>query len=107
MLLCTFLFAVILNVGLVLSFIPQKFPSQKFNILEFGAVGDNATMNTLPISKAIETASNFGGGIVLVPKGVFLTGALNLTSNVYLYLEKGAALQASNDVNDYPYDWDR
>ena len=77
-----------------------------FNIIEFGAVSDNSTLNTLPISKAILAAANSGGGIVLIPTGTFLTGGINMSTGVYIYLETGAFLLASNNYDDYAFDWD-
>jgi polygalacturonase len=82
------------------------YPDAILNVLEFGAVPDNSTLNTIAISKAISTADSLGGGIVVFPPGAYYTGAINLTSNVYLYLQSGAFIQASNKVEDYPYDWD-
>ena len=79
----------------------------QYNVLDYGAIPDNTTINTYAITKAIVDASARGGGLVVFPPGAYLTGGLNLSSNVYLYLQAGAQLQASHDVLDYPYDWDR
>ena len=49
-----------------------------FNILDFGAVGDGQTVNTEAIRKAINAATNAGGGTVLVPNGTFVTGTIHL-----------------------------
>src|SRR5665648_589861 len=45
-------------------------------ITDFGAVGDGQTLNTVAIQKAIDEASAQGGGVVIIPEGRFLTGAL-------------------------------
>lgn len=78
------------------------FADRDFKITAYGAVGDGQTKNTEALKKAIESCSAAGGGRVLVPEGVFLTGAIYLKSNVNLHLEKGATLLFSRDSSDYP-----
>jgi polygalacturonase len=75
--------------------------SQKFNILDFGAIPDNKTLNTQFIQKAIDSCEKSGGGIVYVPTGIFITGTIELKSNINLYLESGAELKGSPNVADY------
>lgn len=62
-----------------------------YNILEYGAVGDGVTECAAAIQKAIDVCSR-NGGMVLVPAGRFLSGFLQLKSNVDLHLEHGAVL---------------
>lgn len=78
--------------------------SQKtdFNILDFGAEADGVTMNTKAIQKAIDACYNNGGGKVIVPEGIFLTGTLYMKDNVNLYIEEKATLKGSSFFNDYP-----
>jgi len=76
--------------------------SSIYDIRDFGGAGDGTTLNTKAILKAVEACSEAGGGTVYVPAGVFLTGAVILKSNVNLYVEAGATLLFSNDVNEYP-----
>ena len=45
-------------------------------ITAHGAIGDNATMNTRPINDAVAACVAGGGGFVVVPAGVFLTGTV-------------------------------
>lgn len=80
---------------------PPQFPDRTFNITDFGAVGDGETMNTEAFRKAIAAAHESGGGTVLVPKGVFLTGAIHLKSNINLHVSKGATILFSQDPQDY------
>lgn len=71
-------------------------------ITAYGAIGDNATMNTAAIGRAFDGCARGGGGYVVVPApGVFLTGAVRLRSGCYLLLEPGAALQASTNGSAY------
>lgn len=72
-----------------------------FRISDFGAVGDGTTMNTEAIQRVIDECANKGGGTVLVPQGIFLTGTLQLRTNVNLHLESGGTLKGSPNVQDY------
>lgn len=72
-----------------------------YNIIQYGAVGDSTTMNTVAIQKAIDDCNKAGGGKVVIPKGKFLTGTLVLKGNVTLRLEKGAVILGSINLADY------
>lgn len=72
-----------------------------FRITDFGAVGDGTTMNTRAIQLAIDSCTRRGGGSVVVPPGVFLSGTIQLHTNVDFHLESGGVLKGSADVRDY------
>jgi polygalacturonase len=71
------------------------------DVTQAGVVGDGTTLNTLNIQKAIDDCSAAGGGVVSFPAGRFLTGSIQIKSNVRLRLEKNATLLGSTDVADY------
>jgi alpha-L-rhamnosidase len=71
-------------------------------ITQFGAVGDGRTMNTRSIQAGIDKLAAGGGGTLVVPEGVFVSGAIFLKPGVNLRLEKGGVLKGSADVSDYP-----
>ena len=74
----------------------------EFNIVKYGAIGDGTTLNTVAIQKAIDVASNLkSGGTVIFPKGKFLTGSIELKSNVDLFISEGSVLLGSTDPKDY------
>ncbi len=75
--------------------------AQVFNITDFGALPDATTLNTEAIQTAIDACNKNGGGKVYVPAGTFITGTLELRSNVNLYLETGAELKGSSNMDDY------
>ncbi|HVN49234.1 MAG TPA: glycoside hydrolase family 28 protein [Bacteroidota bacterium] len=79
------------------------FPDRTVNIKNYGAVGDGQTMNTESINTAIHACATAGGGTVLVPAGTWLTGPIYLESNINLHLEKGALVQFSSNIHDYPF----
>ena len=70
------------------------------NIMEFGAVGDGVTLNTESIQAAVDRASETREA-VMIPCGVFITGTVNL-KGASLYLESGAVLKGSENLDDYP-----
>jgi len=78
------------------------FPDHTVNIKDFNAKGDGKTLYTEAFAKAIETLSSQGGGKLLVPAGVWLTGPIELKSNINLHLEMGAVIQFSGDDALYP-----
>lgn len=80
---------------------PLTLTARTFDVKEYGAVSDTARLSTIAIQRAIDDCSNSGGGRVIVPTGDYKTGSLTLRSNVHLYLEEGATLYGSTDINDY------
>lgn len=80
----------------------KKATKKEFNVINFGAVPDGKTLNTEAIQKAINAANKLKlGGTVIFPKGQFLTGSIELKSNVDLYLSDGAILLGSTNPADY------
>lgn len=77
------------------------FRRDTLNILTFGAKPDGITLNTLAINSAIADCSRKGGGVVLVPNGLWLTGPIELKSNVNLHLKKAATLLFTTDKSQY------
>ena len=73
-----------------------------YNALQQGAVGDGRTLNTKSLQSAIDALHEKGGGQLYFPAGRYLTGSLQLKSNVTLYLEKEAVLLGSTSPYDYP-----
>jgi DNA sulfur modification protein DndE len=82
--------------------IVPTFPGKSFSITDFGAVPDGQTLNTTAFAKAIDACTKAGGGRVDVPPGLWLTGPIQLKSNVNLHLERGALVQFTPDHTQYP-----
>ena len=80
-----------------------------FDIRDYGARSDGSVC-TKAFADAIKAANAAGGGRVFVPKGVWLTGALHLKSNVELCLDDGAEVEFTDNLNDYlpgvPVSWE-
>lgn len=73
--------------------------AKEYNILDFGAVVGQ--LSTISVQKAVDACFNEGGGHVVVPTGTFITGTIFLKSNVDLFLESGAVLLGSKNLEDY------
>lgn len=79
-----------------------SFPDYQVSITEFGAVPDGITLNTKAFNDAINHVYEKGGGTVIVPEGLWLTGPIEMRSNVNLYTEYNALVYFSEDHSLYP-----
>ena len=78
-----------------------SYSGDRFDITRFGAKGDGKTLNTQSIQDAIDQVAREGGGTVIIPPGIYLTGTVFLCSNVTLHVRTGATLLGSPDITDY------
>jgi polygalacturonase len=88
--------------GLTATLKPWPVPARVFRITDFGAIGDGKTVNSAAIQKAIDTCSAQGGGVVLVEKGDYVTGTIDLKDGVMLEVAADAKLLGSTNIADYP-----
>jgi polygalacturonase len=77
-------------------------PDRVFRVADFGAVGDGKTVNSAAIQKAIDACSAADGGVVLVEKGDYVTGTIDLKSGVMLEIAGDARLLGSTNIANYP-----
>ncbi|MFA9193457.1 glycosyl hydrolase family 28 protein [Flavobacterium sp. FBOR7N2.3] len=73
-----------------------------YSITDYGTVNDSTIVQTAAIQKTIDEAYNNGGGVVVIPKGTFMSGALFFRANTHLHVTEGATLKGSDNINDYP-----
>ncbi|RVT80028.1 glycoside hydrolase family 28 protein [Flavobacterium sufflavum] len=79
-----------------------KIPNNTVNIKDFGAVNGGYVLNTKAFADAIDAVSKKGGGKVIIPPGIWLTGPIILKSNLELHAETGALIKFSPDKSLYP-----
>jgi polygalacturonase len=76
-------------------------PDHRVNITEFGAVPDGHTLNTQAINDAISACAKHGGGTVVIPSGMWLTGPIRFESNIELHIEVGALVFFTPRFEEY------
>jgi polygalacturonase len=81
--------------------VPQ-IPDRSVSIADFGAVGDGKFLNTEAFARAIKQVAGQGGGRVVVPRGLWLTGPIILLDNIQLHTEAGALVLFTPDRTLYP-----
>lgn len=77
-------------------------PDRILSVLDFGAKGDGETLNTEAFAKAIKAAARKGGGKVVVPAGIWLTGPIQFENCIELHVERGALVLFTTDFDAYP-----
>jgi polygalacturonase len=74
-----------------------ELPKRSVTLTDYGAVADGQTLNAEAFAKAIEDLAQKGGGRLIVPKGLWLTGPIQLKSNIELHLQRNAIIYLSDD----------
>lgn len=92
----------LISIGLFFLSITKSYgQTGQYDIVSYGAVKNSGKVCTKAIQAAIDACNAAGGGKVIIPEGVFISGTIHLKSNVNLYLQSGAILRGSADLNDY------
>ncbi len=79
-----------------------KIPNNSIDISKIGGVSDGKTLNTDVFAKAIDALSSKGGGKVIVPAGIWMTGPIVMKNNIELHLKAGALVRFSPNFELYP-----
>jgi polygalacturonase len=74
---------------------------RQYRITDYGVLMDNY-VHTKELQGLIDKVAADGGGVIVVPPGVFMTGALFFKQGTHLHLERGAVLRGSTDISDFP-----
>ena len=74
----------------------------RFKITDHGVVNDSTIVQTAAIQRVIDRAEAMGGGEIIVPRGVFLSGALFFKPGTTLRIEEGGVIKGSDNIEDYP-----
>ncbi len=77
-------------------------PKNTVKITDFGAVNGGQVLNTQAFADAIDAVSKKGGGKVVIPAGIWLTGPIILKSNIEMHAETGALIKFSTNKDLYP-----
>ena len=79
-----------------------EFKNVDYDITNYGAKSDIAFNNQKAIQEAINDCHNNGGGRVIIPDGFYITGPIELKSNVNLYVADNAYVQFTKSKEEYP-----
>ena len=74
---------------------------KQYKLTDYGIL-DDGCVHTDKIQALIDEAYKNGGGVIVVPKGVYYTGSIFFKQGVNLYIEEGGVLKGSDDISDYP-----
>ena len=94
-------FTLVVGLSLYLANSSVAGSSQAFDIRAYGAKANSTDKCTDAINRAIKACAENGGGTVTILAGTYITGPIELLSNVTLHLETGAVLKGCPDINDY------
>ncbi len=75
---------------------------RKYVITDFGVQPDSSLLQTARIQHVIDLAAGNGGGVVVIPRGTFLTGALFFKQGTHLHVAEGGKLKGSDRIADFP-----
>ena len=72
-----------------------------YRVTDYGVVNDGK-LHTAEMQALIDKVATEGGGVIVIPEGTYMTGALFFKQGVHLHLYNGGTLMGSNDPSDYP-----
>ncbi len=75
---------------------------KRYRITDYTVKNDSTVVQTQKIQAVIDKAFASGGGVVIIPKGTFLSGSLFFKQGTHLHLEAGAKLKGSDDISNFP-----
>ncbi|MDL2304723.1 exopolygalacturonase [Bacteroides sp. OttesenSCG-928-D19] len=75
---------------------------KQYRITDYGVVNDSTLIQTSRIQAVIDEAYLTGGGVIIIPRGIYLSGALFFKPGTHLYLEEDAVLKGSDDISNFP-----
>lgn len=75
---------------------------KQYVITDYGIVNDSTVLQTGKIQAVIDRAASNGGGVIVIPEGTFLSGALFFKPGTHLHLQENATLKGSDDISNFP-----
>lgn len=75
---------------------------KQYRLTDYGVVSDSTILQTDKIQEIIDLAARNGGGVIVVPEGTYLSGALFFKPGTHLHIQENATLKGSDDINNFP-----
>ncbi len=94
--------AIIAVCALLLASVTLPVQAKDCNVLDYGAKPNDGQKDTAAIQAAIDACAARGGGRAVIPEGTWISGQVRIKSNTELHIARGALLQGSPDIADYP-----
>ena len=82
--------------------IDVKTLGKQYVITKYGVKNDPSILQTQQIQAVIDRCYKEGGGVIVIPRGTFLTGALFFKKGTHLHFEDEAVLKGIDDIRHYP-----
>lgn len=79
----------------------EEVMGERFRVTDYGVSQDSTLLQTEALQAVIDRAAE-RGGVVVIPQGVYLSGALFFKQGTHLHLEEGAVLKGSDDIANFP-----
>lgn len=80
---------------------PLEQLGRQYVVTDFGVKNDSTIVQTEALQRVIDLAAQNGGGVVVIPKGTFLSGSLFFKPKTHLHLADGGTLKGSDDISDF------
>lgn len=74
---------------------------EQYIVTEHGVKNDSSIVQTKQLQAVIDRAA-VEGGVVVIPKGAFLSGSLFFKQGTHLHLQKDAVLKGNDDISNFP-----
>ena len=75
---------------------------RQYVITKYGVKNDPTILQTAKIQAVIDRCQKEGGGVIVIPRGTFLTGTLFFKAGTHLHFEDGGCLKGIDDIRHYP-----
>lgn len=75
---------------------------RKYVITEYGVRDDSTVIQTDAIQNVIDMVARQGGGVIVIPRGTFLSGSLFFSQGTHLHLSQGATLRGADRIKHFP-----
>jgi polygalacturonase len=73
-----------------------------YPVTDYGIINDSTVIQTEKIQAVINKAAESGGGVIIIPRGTYLSGSLFFRKGTHLYLSEDAKLKGSDDISNFP-----
>lgn len=74
---------------------------QQYVVTDYGVSNDSTIVQTQQLQAVIDKAASEGGGVVVIPRGTFLSGSLFFKPGTHLHIAEGGKLKGSDRIANF------